>query len=354
MMRTDIKQRPSFTAVCRNILSGRRFSDTGKITVALMLTLLCLLLFRVNSYANGLLPSSSDLTALAEETMAGQDTASSYGLPEGSAGVSSEAEESDRLGTRQHVYDAAGLLTGTEQSYLEESLSAISQRYAFDTVVATVSALEGEDIVAVADDFFDYGGFGYGENRDGILFLMSIGDRQWYISTSGYGYEVFTDSRLEYMEGIIVPYLSRGNYAGAFNNFATLCEETLEHGIDYGESDYTDYSYQEEERGMTPAKGGIAAAIGALFASLTGAGLKRQLKSVKQKNTASDYIRPGSFNLYDTKDIFLYDNVTRVRRPKQQPSSGGRSSHHSGGFGGHSTTHRSSSGRTHGGRGGGF
>ena len=56
--------------------------------------------------------------------------------------------------------------------------------------------------------------------------------------------------------------------------------------------------------------------------------LKGQLKSVAIKTEASDYIVPGSFNLRNSRDFFLYKTVSRVRR---QSSSGGGSSHSSGG-----------------------
>jgi len=46
----------------------------------------------------------------------------------------------------------------------------------------------------------------------------------------------------------------------------------------------------------------------------------RQLKSVKPKDFACDYIRRGSMNLSLRRDIFLYRNVTRVAKPQNNNS----------------------------------
>ena len=67
-----------------------------------------------------------------------------------------------------------------------------------------------------------------------------------------------------------------------------------------------------------------------------------QLKTVRRKAAASDYVRPGSMNVAYANDVFLYSHVNRTAKPKDNDSSGG------------SATHTSSSGTTHGGGGGKF
>ena len=68
--------------------------------------------------------------------------------------------------------------------------------------------------------------------------------------------------------------------------------------------------------------------------------MKSKLKSVKANGSAENYIKSGSMNVTESRDIFLYMNVTKTARPKE--SSGG------------SSVHSSSSGASHGGRGGSF
>ena len=85
--------------------------------------------------------------------------------------------------------DSAEVLTEDEDGELEASLEELSVRQSFDVIIATIDSLESEGCTSMeeyADDLYDYCQFGYGENRDGVLLLVSIGDRKWHISTCGY------------------------------------------------------------------------------------------------------------------------------------------------------------------------
>ena len=61
----------------------------------------------------------------------------------------------------------------------------------------------------------------------------------------------------------------------------------------------------------------IALILGAILSFLIPMSyLKGQLKSVRAKDTAADYVRPGSMEVTTRRDIYLYRNVTRVAKPK--------------------------------------
>ena len=78
----------------------------------------------------------------------------------------------------------------------------------------------------------------------------------------------------------------------------------------------------------------ISLAIGFVIALIISLALKKQLKSVEMKANASDYIRPNSMNITGSRDQFLYSNVTKTAKPKDNDSGGGSSR---GGGGGSST-----------------
>ena len=113
-------------------------------------------------------------------------------------------------GGRPTVVDHANLLTGSEAQTLSERLKEIGDAYRCDVIVATVTTLGSKTSEEYADDFFDYNGYGYGAtpdangttvNGDGILLLISIEDRDFAISTSGYGITAFTDYGIQtYLE----------------------------------------------------------------------------------------------------------------------------------------------------------
>ena len=52
-----------------------------------------------------------------------------------------------------------------------------------DLVVVTANTLGGKSPMEYADDYYDYNGY----TDDGALLLVSMEDRDWWISTKGSG-----------------------------------------------------------------------------------------------------------------------------------------------------------------------
>ena len=219
------------------------------------------------------------------------------------------------------LVDDAKLLTSSEKSELLSLLNDISERQDMDIVIVTVKSLNGKSPRAYADDYYDRNGY----DKDGILLLIAMDSRDYYISTSGYGITALNDSEINYISDRFVGDLSSGNYATAFRTYAELCDD-----------------YISEAKSGDPFPFGkhllVSLVIGFVIAFIATAVMRAQLKSVRSKSGAADYIRSGSFCVTRSNDLFLYRRVTRRARPKDTGSS----------------THRSSSGRSHGGRGGKF
>ena len=236
--------------------------------------------------------------------------------------------------------DNAGLLSSSDAAEVNAKLDEISQRLGFDVVIATTNSLEGKGLTEYADDFYDYGGYG----DDGAILLIDMSERQYRISTRGYGIDALTDAGLKYIENDFKGYLSNGDYKGAFMAFADDCDELVTNAYNGNVYDIGN-EYDAEPARKTPGTlWGIGSVIVGFFASLSGAKReKAKLKTVRYKANASDYVRRDSFRLTRQNDIFLYRNVTRSRRVEERRSSGGGS-----------TIHTSSSGHTHGGTSGKF
>ena len=239
------------------------------------------------------------------------------------------------------LVDDAGLLSQSEKYSLVSRLNSISENRKLDVVVVTNNSLNGKTVEAYADDFFDYNGYGYGENDDGILLLLSMDTREWAISTYGKAISVFTDSVQEDITDKILTYLSDGYYFDGFVRFADLCDDQIGY---YDEEGANSYDYGKAPFGWFMAIAG-SGAIGLIAGLIVALSLKSQLTSVKAQAAATAYEVRGSMKLTEKNDLFLYHNITRVARPKETSSSSGSRSHSSG----HSSTHRSSSGRSHGG-----
>lgn len=60
----------------------------------------------------------------------------------------------------------------------------------------------------------------------------------------------------------------------------------------------------------------VCIAIGILAAIIVTGVMKAQLKSVRPQNAAGCYVVDGSFHLTHSQDLYLYKNVTRHAKPK--------------------------------------
>ena len=248
-----------------------------------------------------------------------------------------EDEDYGNLPANERVQDAAKLLSSEERLNLQAKLDEISDRQQLDVVVVTTDSLDDRTAEAYADDMFDYGGYGYGDNRDGVLFLISMEERDWHISTRGYGITAFTDAGIQYIGKQMKPDLKAGNYAEAFDTYADLCDEFI------AKANGNPYDVKSLPREPLSFKWiPISIVVGVVLAFIVVGIMKSKLKTVRNQAEANDYLKPGSLDVTQRRELFLYHTLTRTAKPKDDDSGGG------------SSTHTSSSGATHGGGGGKF
>lgn len=232
------------------------------------------------------------------------------------------------------LVDDAELLSNSEENALLETLEDISRRQQMDIVVVTTDSLYGQTPRNYADDFYDYNGYA----MDGVLLLVSMESRDWYISTAGYGITAVTDAGLEYMANQFLDDLSDGYYYDAFTTYANLCDEFIDQA-----KNGRPYDAGNMPKGAYPFGFNllVSLVIGFVVALIITGVMAAQLKTVDFQRTAKNYVKAGSLHVTNAREIFLYRQVHRRPRPKQNSSGGSR-------------THTSSSGRSHGGGGGKF
>ena len=239
--------------------------------------------------------------------------------------------------------DSANVLTEDEDNELEDALEELSLRQNFDVVIATIESLESVDydsMEAYADDLYDFCQFGYGSDMDGVLLLVSVGDRKWHISTCGYGITAFTDAGIQYLGEQMTPDMADGDYAAAFRTFIQWTDAYVTAAREGHPYDVDNMPHEP----LSILYLGLALVIGLVTALIVTGVMKGQLKSVAPQRDATGYVRQGSMKLTNQRDLFLYREVHRTERPKETDS----------GSSGGSSTHTSSSGSTHGGGGGSF
>ena len=233
------------------------------------------------------------------------------------------------------VIDEVGLLTSRDIEELEQIAQNLSDVYQLDAAIVIVDSLDGKTVEAYADDYYDYNGYGVGEESSGVLLLIAMNERKWHVTTHAEGTTAVTYEELGSLEEDMVNFLTEGDYYNAFMTYL---------GFLQSEFDF----YRTYECGFT-LKGFatslmISIVIGAVVSGIVILIMRSGMNTVKKQYGAGTYIVDDSYDLYRCQDIFLYSRTTKTRKAE---SSSGSSS-------GGSRTHTSSSGRSHGGRGGSF
>lgn len=223
-------------------------------------------------------------------------------------------------GTKTYLADDAQLLNAQEAAKMEELLSVASERWNVDIVVHTTDSLYGKSAMHYTDDYYDYHGY----SDDGVILMVSIAEREWWISTAGKCIAVIDADSMGHR---FTAELSTGYYYDAFTAFLDGCEIALE----------------EEKTNPAGKESAIPLAICVLIGTAVGLIavliMKGQLKTVRSQSGADSYVRQGSLQLRQSTDMYLYQNTTRRPKPQNNNRSGG---------------HIGSSGRSHGGGGGRF
>ena len=240
------------------------------------------------------------------------------------------------------VRDDAGLLYESEIRSLNDQIHEIKDSYQFDIVIVTTTDLGGLSAKEYADSYYDYHSYGCGNDRTGVLLLVDMGSRQWYISTCGEAIYALDDYALDHLEKDLVYFLSSGEYYGAFECFVNSLPKYFEsyrqgdYGNVYNPSyDYDPYYPENSTTGKNPL---IAVGVGLLAAVITILIMRSSMNTAKRQREALDYQKEGSYHLHTQRDMFLYSRTSRTRKQQSSGSSSG---------------HRSSGG-SHGGRGGRF
>ena len=261
------------------------------------------------------------------------------------------------------VYDQEQLFGEADTEMLKARLAELCDTYNVDVAIVTTTSLDGKTAQEYADDFYDENGIGGGDSKGGILLMISSAERNWAISTAGYGIFASTDDDLEYISDNFLPYLSDGDWYSACTSFISDCgpclvaaeEDDQPYDPDDFDNDYDDnYEPITSSGYFSIAWLGMALIVGLIAAFIGMSVMKSGMKSVSMRESAADYLRAGSFKPGRQQDLFLYHTVTMTARPKNNDNDNGG---HHGGFGsggGFSSTHVSSSGTTHGGSSGSF
>ena len=237
---------------------------------------------------------------------------------------------STALAATSSLVDKAHLLTASERAQVQAELHAVEQKYGIRCAVVTMGSIGNTKPGIYANQLIDKV-FNDGPNGN-IVFLQVTDQRQWYISTDRKLKEVVVGiPGTEYISKAAVPYLKKGDEAGAYRTYAKRVGELMAY-------------YNKHGKGWQPEKefpwvGALIAGVG--VASAYKKSLIAAMSNVRREVSADAYLDQGSFALENEHDTYLYTNVTYTPKPRQ-------------GHRGAGSVSTSSSDGGHGGGGGGY
>ena len=226
------------------------------------------------------------------------------------------------------LVDKAHLLTASERAQVTAHLQAVEQKYGIRCAVVTMSSIVNAKPGIYANQLIDKV-FNDGPNGN-IVFLQVTDQRQWYISTDRKLKDVVVGiPGTEYISKAAVPYLKKGDEAGAYKTYAKRVDDLMAY-------------YNKHGKGWQPEKEfPWLAVVGALIAGVAVASAYKKsliaaMSNVRREVSADAYLDQGSFALENEHDTYLYTNVTYTPKPRQGRRGAGSVSNSSsdGGHGG--------------------
>lgn len=260
------------------------------------------------------------------------------------------AEASDEVNLPK-VVDNADILTDAEETELTGLIDAIVTQHQIDVVLVTENQRQEADVQAEADMLFDSNGYGIGEKKDGVLFLVDMNAGEWAVSTHGDAIALFTDYDLNMLgQNAAQGYFSSGQFGMGFKSYLEELSQKLEEKLNppaagqsaaeesAGKNDgNTTGNNQSLYNGLpssdrqphvkvkgaevpkTPADFIIAALVCGVIISLIYVGvMKSGMKTTyKQKNADTYRSKDASVQIHK-QDVFLTSSITKV--PVKQKS----------------------------------
>ena len=214
----------------------------------------------------------------------------------------------------QYVFDISDLLTYEEWEELETRAADISNRQHCGVYFALV------------DDFTDYGDgsvyevtyqlyhgseLGFGKDRDGIIVLLSMEERDYATFVYGeYAEYAFDDFGQEKLEERFLDDFGDNDWYGGISHYLDACDEFL-----------TKAEEGKPVRSSPWPMVGVAVGVSCLIAAGICIFLLRGMKSVHQKKEADAYLTEGGLHLTQQYDQYTHTTETRTKIEKSSSSS---------------------------------
>lgn len=235
-----------------------------------------------------------------------------------------------------NITDTVGLLTSDEDLTLEARAEEISAQYGVGIYLLILEDYSEyyDDPYETAYELYHQNTLGMGEDRDGVILLMSMSDRKYatffYGPKAEYAFDAYGQ---ELMEEEFLDDFRDDDWYDGFEDYLEVCDEYLARA-EAGDPVRGDYS----SAGGSDGSGIgttilVCLGISAVIAMIVCLILRGKMKSVRKGTHADAYVT-GSLNLTASRDQYTHTTETRTKIEHESSDSGGGGSSACSGGGG--------------------
>ena len=235
-----------------------------------------------------------------------------------------------------NITDTVGLLTSDEDLTLEARAEEISAQYGVGIYLLILEDYSEyyDDPYETAYELYHQNTLGLGEDRDGVILLMSMSDRKYatffYGPKAEYAFDAYGQ---ELMEEEFLDDFRDDDWYDGFEDYLEVCDEYLaraEAGDPVRRDDSSADGSDGSGIGTTIL---VCLGISAVIAMIVCLILRGKMKSVRKGTHADAYVT-GSLNLTASRDQYTHTTETRTKIEHESSDSGGGGSSACSGGGG--------------------
>ena len=235
-----------------------------------------------------------------------------------------------------NITDTVGLLTSDEDLTLEARAEEISAQYGVGIYLLILEDYSEyyDDPYETAYELYHQNTLGMGEDRDGVILLMSMSDRKYatffYGPKAEYAFDAYGQ---ELMEEEFLDDFRDDDWYDGFEDYLEVCAEYLER------AEAGDPVRRDDSSAGGSSVSGIGTTIlvclgiSAVSAMIVCLILRGKMKSVRKGTHADAYVT-GSLNLTASRDHDTHTTETRTKIEHESSDSGGGGSSACSGGGG--------------------
>lgn len=205
--------------------------------------------------------------------------------------------------TDQYIFDYENALSYEELQELESTAEQIENEYGYCVMFCIT---DEETNGNYAQSIYD----AYTDNENGIIFVHDTESERYNFYVTESASSTFDFIKMQ------DAYDSNNSYFGGIVDFYTVVENSLS----YDDTDTDVYTTGDEtDSGKSPVKTIVLCiVVGMAMGFIIILAIASKNKSVRMQTNATVYTRPGSFVVTGSYDNFLYKNLDKTPKPKQE------------------------------------